>query len=126
MNISNLLESLLFPRPVPAGPGLPPPPEKKVGRPVAIQTAGGRLINPDTNTYEWDIARSRPAGMSAEITDIEARELEKRGLKNWTWNKSLKMCRVQGQTIHEASKYAGCSFSYAQKTFAALSRFEAK
>lgn len=125
-NLSALLESLLFPCPVPIGPGLPEPPVKKVGRPVKVETAGARLVRPETNTWEWDIARSRPANTSADLTDLESAELEKRGLKNWTVNSRVKLARVQGQTIAEAAKAAGCGFSTAQKIYGALSKFEGK
>lgn len=124
--LGDFWEWLAFPpRPAEQQP-LPAPPEKRQAKPVSVPTAGARLVNRETCTWEWDIARARPAQGSAEIADIEAAELEKRALKNWTWNKALKLARVQGQTIQDAATAAGCSFSYAQKVFAALSRFEAK
>lgn len=124
MNITRLIETLLFPPIGGPGPGLPDPPTAKKAVPVKVEKAGGRLVNAQTMTYEWDIARSRPANKPAELTDVEVAELEKRGLKNMTWNACIKLARVQGRTIAEAAKDAGCGFSTAQKVYAALSKFE--
>lgn len=125
INVTNLLESLLFGGPIPAQAPLPAPPEKRVAKPVQVKTAGGRLIDRATKTWEWDVARSRPAQADATLTDVELEAMQGKGLKNQTWNVALKLARVQGRTIGEAAKDSGCSFSYAQKAFAALSAFEA-
>ena len=125
INLNTILESLLFGGPIPAQSPLPAPPEKRVAKPVQVKTAGGRLIDPATNTWAWDVARSRPAQADAALTDVELEAMQGKGLKNQTWNVALKLARVQGRTIGEAAQDAGCSFSYAQKAFAALSAFEA-
>lgn len=125
MNITAILESLLFGGAIPPQAPLPEPPEKRVAKPVQVKTAGARLVSRETRTWEWDIARSRPAGADATLTDVELETMQGKGLKNSTWNVALKLARVQGATIAEAAKAAGCSFSYAQKAFAALSAFEA-
>lgn len=127
MNISTLFEQIFFGAPIQPGPGLPPPPEKKVGRPVASAKPGARLVNQVTMTYEWDISRAHVATAApADLTDMEQAELAKRGQKNQGWNIALKLARVQGATASEAAKAAGCSLSYAAKVFAALSKFDGR
>lgn len=122
--LDNILETVFFGGPMKPGPGLPDPPGKKKSAPVHVPTSGARLVNRETMTWEWDIARSRPVSAPAELTTEEIAELEKRGLKNVVWNARVKLARVQGQTIAEAAKAAGCGFSTAQKIYAALSKFE--
>lgn len=119
-----LYEDIFFGGPMPKGPGLPEPTQKTPGRPVKVESAGARLVNADTNTWEWDLGRVRPANKSAELTDLEIAELERRGLKNHTVNIRIKLARVQGKTIADAAKSAGCGFSTAQKIYGALSKFE--
>lgn len=127
MKLFHLFESLLFPPAPPAGPGLPPPVEKRPGRPVATAKSAARLVDPVTGTFEWDLSRAHvKTGAVADLLDNEAAELEKRGLKNEGWNTRLKLARVQGSTAGEAAKAVGCSISYAGKVFAALSKFEGK
>jgi len=125
MNIHTPLQSNLIGGPIPTQAPLPAPPEKRVAKPVQVKTAGVRLIDRTTKTWEWDVARSRPAQADSTLTDVELEAMQVKGLKNQTWNVALKLARVQGRTIGEAAKDAGCSFSYAQKAFAALSAFEA-
>ena len=127
MDFSQVFERFLFPTVITPGPGLPDPPtRKREAVKVPVEVAGARLVNRETKTWEWDIARARPANKPAEMTDLEAEELDRRKLRNMTWNMALKLARVQGLTIGEAAKAAKCSFSYAQKAFAALSAFDKK
>ena len=123
-NLDTFLESLFFGAPITKGPGLPDPPAKAATKTVHVPTAGGRLVNRETQTWEWDIARARPISAPAELTQAEADELVRRGQKNMVWNAKVKLARVQGQTIAEAARAAGCGFSTAQKIYATLSAFE--
>lgn len=123
-NLDKLLESMLFGAPIKKGPGLPDPPAKVAAKSVHVPTSSGRLVNRDTNTWEWDISRARPVSAPAELTQAETEELVRRGHKNMGWNAKVKLARVQGQTIAEAAKAAGCGFSTAQKIYATLSAFE--
>lgn len=123
-NLDNFLELLFFGAPIRKGLGLPEPPAKVAAKTLHVPTTGGRLVNRETNTWEWDIARTRPVSAPAELTQAEAAEMIRRGQKNMTWNARVKLARVQGQTIAEAAKAAGCGFSTAQKIYATLSAFE--
>lgn len=127
MNIHAILEKVLFGGPYHIGDGLPDPPVRKPGRPVQVQKSTSRLVNPVTNTFEWDLNRSHiKEGAAADLTDREHAEMVSRGQKNMAWNARLKLARVQGATAAEAAKAVGCSQSYATKVFAALSKFEAQ
>lgn len=120
------LEFWLFGNRRTRGPGLPPPPERRTQKAVHVDTSGARLVSAETRTWEWDIARTRPANAPAELTDAEIHALERASLKNLVVNARVKLARVQGLTIAEAAKNAGCGFSTAQKIYGVLSRFEQK
>lgn len=125
MTINQLLERILWGGPYDLGPGLPPPVVKTPGRPVSVAKSTARLVNTVTNTFEWDLNRSHIVqGAAADLTTQEQAEMEKRGQKNTAWNARLKLARVQGATYTDAAKAVGCSPSYAQKAYAALSKFE--
>lgn len=126
--LSTIIERLVWGGPYTLGNGLPDPPApKKAGRPVKVQKSTTRVVDPVTNTFEWDLNRSHiEPGASADLTTEEQAEMEKRGQKNTAWNARIKLARVQGSTFTEAAKAVGCSASYAQKVFAALSKFDSK
>lgn len=115
MNITRLIETLLFPRIGGAGPGLPDPPTAKKAAPVKVEKASGRLVNAETMTYEWDIARARPANKPAELTDLEVEELNKRGLKKHDVERPYQTCPRAGAYNRRGGKRCRVRFQHGAK-----------
>lgn len=126
MTFNELFEALFFGPPIQQGPGLPDPPTQRKPAQIAVpKPLSGRLVNADTNTYEWDLSRARVNhGASHELSEQEMAALQNANLKNGPWNAVLKLARLQGKTIAEGAKAAGCSTSYAGKAYSVFGRFE--
>jgi len=126
MKLIDMLEAIIYGGPMQPGPGLPPPVAQRPVKREIPKPVGGRLANPATNTWEWDIKPRANVNADADTT-LTNREIELligAKCKNGPWNASLKVSRVRGATIAEAAKAAGCSTSYAGKAYSIFSQCE--